>query len=89
MDKKIFLKLEIGLILIDLNQIFSMTPAELEIYLSIESYDRKNCKKLPKQIRFRKAHGFQTKKDIYSKSILIAQIKDLKQDCVTISRPYL
>ena len=49
----------------------------------------KNCWKLPKLLRCRKAHSLQTIKDIDTKFISIAQIKDLNKICVKISRPYL
>ena len=50
-------KIKIGLILIDLNQIFRMKPLEFIISLSVESYDKK-FGKLSKLLHCRKAHGF-------------------------------
>ena len=41
--KKYFSKLKIGLILIDLNQIFPMKPSKFEIFFSVESYDTKTA----------------------------------------------
>ena len=34
---------------------------------SVESYDKKNCLKLPKSLRCRKAHSFQSIKGINAK----------------------
>ena len=74
-DKKIISESEIRNILIGMKQIFPMKPSEFKIFISVESYDKKNCWKLPKFQQFRKSHSFQT---------LIAQIEDLKNECVEI-----
>ena len=43
MDKKLFFKFKIGLILIDLNQILPMKPSEFEISLSVKSKNKINA----------------------------------------------
>ena len=67
-----------------MNQIFSMKLSEFDISLLVESYDTI----LPKFLRCRKAHSFQTIKR-YRFQILIAQIEDMNEDCVKISRRYV
>ena len=47
MDKKNIFKIEIGLVLIELNQIFPMKSLEFKISLSVASYNKKtdeNCR---------------------------------------------
>ena len=63
----IFFPFGIWYILIELNEIFPMKPSEFKISISTESYDEKNYWKLPKLLRCRKSHSFQTIKDINSK----------------------
>ena len=53
--------------MIDLNKIFPMNPPEFESFLSVKSYDKKNCRKFMNFQRCRKAHSFQTIKDSDSK----------------------
>ena len=68
MDIKIFLKFWIGLIQIELNQIFPMKPSEFEISLSVESYAKKtdeNC--WNGYVAEKKHYSFQTMKEINSK----------------------
>ena len=62
--KKIFSKFEIRYILINLHYIFPIKPSEFKIFISVESYGEKTAENLPKLIHYRKAHGFQTIKDI-------------------------
>ena len=57
-DKKIYFYFKIGLTLIDSKQIFPMKSSELEISLSVESYNDKNFHKLTEFLRCRKAHSF-------------------------------
>ena len=54
----------------------------------MEYYDEETAEKLPKLLRRRKAHSFQTIKDI-NPIIFIAQIEDLNDACVKISHDYL
>ena len=42
---KIYLKNEIGLTLIYLNEIFPMKTSDFEIYILVENYDKKNVEK--------------------------------------------
>ena len=42
-DKTIYFKFEIGYVLIDLHQIFSMKPSELKIFISVENFDDKTA----------------------------------------------
>ena len=57
-------KLKIGLIMIDLKEIFPMKQSEFEIPFSVKSYDNKNFWKLRKLQGCQKAPNFQTIKDI-------------------------
>ena len=81
-----FFLIEKEYILIDLNLIFPTKPSELKIPISVESYDEKTAEKLPKLLCCRKAHSFQSIKDIQN---LISQIEDANEDFVKISSLYL
>ena len=48
-----------------MNEIYPIKQSEIEISHSVESYDKKNYRKLQKFPRFWKAHNIQTVKDIY------------------------
>ena len=49
---------------IDLNEIFSIKPSELKIFLSIERNKNKIAENGQNVLRCRKLHSFQTIKDI-------------------------
>ena len=67
-SKRIYFSFEIGYILIDQSELDpSIKPSEFKISISVESYDEKNYWKWPKLLGCRKAHSFQTIKDIDSK----------------------
>ena len=58
---KIFSKFQIEIIMIDLNLSY------FKISISVESYEEKTAENYRKLLHFRKAHSFQTIKDIDSK----------------------
>ena len=67
MDKK-KIEFEKRYILIDLNLIFPMKPSEFKISFPVKSYDVKTAQKLPKLLRCRRTHSFQTIKNIDEKN---------------------
>ena len=50
-----------------LKEIFPKKQSEFEIFLSVESYDKKNCRKFAKFLRCQKPNNFQIINDIDSK----------------------
>ena len=70
------------------SDISELEKSEFEISFSVESYDKTTAGKWQKFLRCRKTRRFQIVKDMQLK-FCIAQIEDLNQNCVKISRPYL
>ena len=54
-------------ILTNLNQIFPITLSEFETFISVEIYIEKNCCKWSIWLRCRKAHSFETIRDVNPK----------------------
>ena len=43
LDEQLYFQFEIGLILINLNQIFPIKPSKFEIFLSIKNFNKKTA----------------------------------------------